>query len=97
MAHTQFDNSLVATAATRAPYADWDTLLPQDGDERSVLLAKILAAQTADPALPYGADEVDLAWSGGFLTTKTYKRGGNTVKTLTYTNDGTNYTQITAS
>ena len=57
-------------------------------------------ASTSSPSLPYGADYCGLTWSGGFVTVAVYKTGGSggtTVKTLTFGNDGTNYTSITAS
>ncbi len=52
------------------------------------------------PALPYGADYCALTYSGAFVTTAVYKTGGSSgtvLKTLTFANDGTNITSITAT
>jgi hypothetical protein len=52
------------------------------------------------PMLPYGSDYVLYAYTGGFITTATYRIGGaagTIVRTLTYTNNGTDYTSITES
>ncbi|MFZ2278230.1 MAG: hypothetical protein WAW39_10540 [Prosthecobacter sp.] len=52
------------------------------------------------PALPYGADYCELTYSGAFVATAVYKSGGSsgtTLKTLTFGNDGTNITSITAT
>lgn len=65
--------------------------------------ADAAAAAVTNPAaadLPYGADYCGLTWVGDFVTVTVYKTGGaggTTVKTLTFGNDGTNYTSITAS
>ena len=59
----------------------------------------VIAGASA-PSLPFGADYCGLTWSGGFVTVAVYKTGGSggtTVATLTFANDGTNYTSITQS
>lgn len=53
----------------------------------------VSVVSTTSP-LPYGADEVDIVYSGAFISTATYKKAGVTVKTATCTNDGTNITKV---
>lgn len=75
----------------------------QDQDYMRHVLDRLNSGATASlaaPSLPYGADYCGLTWVGGFVTVAVYKTGGaagTTVKTLTFANDGTNYTSITAS
>ncbi|WP_395734396.1 hypothetical protein [Prosthecobacter sp.] len=97
----QVDSNLFSPTADRADVTPLlPTTAPQDGDRVTDLLTKINALLNASPSLPFGADYCGLTWSGGFVTVAVYKTGGaggTTVKTLTFANDGTNYTSITAA
>lgn len=57
------------------------------------LLCNLINAVFSQPLFPFGADDVVYTYDGDFVETATYKKGGKTVKVVTYENDGTNITR----